>query len=457
MIKQTDKTSSLEYKQNIARCNNGFKFALLCALFWGLSYYVISVIMRQSYTSPSELIASSCLLSMGISILNMIFGFFWLVFHNKLGELKKTLFSFSLCKLYLPSALVGGIAATATYIILGMINSVFSTVFVLFYPAIDTLIARYWYKEKITKKCLAGLFIILSFSLLFYLTNVIHAEGLLKWGCLLGFIGGLGWALEGAMATRAMDFTDSDVSVTVRYCFESLFWVVLLVFANSFDLPLISSISVWDFYMHREMLILIPLAAFMLTINYICWYRSFLYIGVSRSSAVSDISGFAILVLFISLEHDMPDWYGILLAIGSLVGVFIIYRDCMEGDGLPVLRSTNTEPAPFVPPELLDKLMESRGQPPTKVEILRLILSNHSLWDYEIAGLLEKGRKFTFEHQQKMYRRQIRQWTIEMRSAGLIQSIEEDYDRGDKFSKGKRLCRYTVTDFGLKRLKKAAF
>lgn len=454
MMRQTDKFSNLEYKQNIVRCNNGFKYALLCALFWGLSYYVISIIMRQSYTSLTELIEFSCFLAMGISLLNMTLGFFWVVVQNKLTELKRTLLTFSLCKLLVPAAILGGIAATATYIILGMINSVFSTVFVLFYPIIDTLIVRYWFKEKITLKCLIGLFIILFFSILFYLTNVIHAEGELKWGCLLGIIGGLGWALEGTLAARTMDFIDSDVSVTIRYCFESVFWCIMLVLCIFFQIPSLSLSKISHFYFQHHMLFLIPFSALLLTFNYINWYRSFLYIGVSRSSAVSDISGFAVLVLFISLERDMPDWYGTLMAIGSLIGVFIIYRDCMEGDGLPVLRSISTEPVDSALLESTGKSHNSKRELPTKTTILYLVLSKHSLWDYEIAELLEKEKEFKYERNRINYRNQIRQWTIEMRSAGLIHPIEETFDPGDKFSEGKRLCRYSVTNSGLKRFNK---
>lgn len=446
--------TTLGYKQNIVRCNEGFRFSIICALFWGLAYYIINVLMHHEYDSFSALIIVSIFLSAGISLLVMVLSVFWVAIQGKSKELRRTWRVFSIYKYYIAAAVVGGIAATSTYITLGMVDSIFSTVSVLFYPVIGSMTARYWYREKMTKKCAAGIIVILLFSLLLYLPYFIRlGEAHIK-ECLFGIVAGVGWGLEAVLVGRAQDFTDSDVGLAIRYFWETLFWIIILLVMKMSSWSIVIGDSLKEFYLEPKSMLLILVCAFCLTFNYINWYKGFVYIGVSRGTAISVVSGFVILVLSIALERSMPDWYSILTAAGSLLGVYIIYNDCVDGDGLPVLRELSQGKRVIIHKTKAGKMKsENIYYMAIKLQIIHLVAENKVMWDYEIADMLEEIHMNPMYFRRKNFRNKIRQWTIEMRTAGLIWMVEEGFDIGDKFQKGKRLCRYEVTPFGFERIR----
>ncbi|MEG0377912.1 MAG: DMT family transporter [Eubacterium sp.] len=205
----------------------------------------------------------------------------------------------------------------------------------------------------------------------------------------------------------------------------------LLLFMGT---PLVSAFQ--QCFQDKTAWMILGIAVF-LVINYINWYKSIVFIGACRGPAVSNISGFVLLVLSMVFYKDIPDWYTILSASGSLLGVVIIYMDCANYDGLPVLRKKTV----FMDAFKNKKTRKvSKMPPPAKIAILEYLETSRLLWDYEIAdymGVYEKNRS-------SKYREQVREWTVEMRVMGLIEIVQEKIDTGEHFQRGKRLCQYAL-------------
>ena len=53
----------------------------------------------------------------------------------------------------------------------------------------------------------------------------------------------VGWGLEGAVAGRVMDITDSDVGVTIRYTAEPIYWFLIIIPLINLGFPMFDTIE----------------------------------------------------------------------------------------------------------------------------------------------------------------------------------------------------------------------
>ncbi|WP_195268081.1 DMT family transporter [Eubacterium sp. 1001713B170207_170306_E7] len=421
------------YKQNIIRCNLGFRYALICGVCWGMAYILITSVMKAHQGDSYSMTMLPVVLATSTTFIVTLISGGWLVLRRKFREFVRTLHAPAVVGKLVLAAVMGGIAAFCTYI-LALSDTIFSTIAVLFYPVLTAVIARKWYKEIISWQCALGIGVILVCSGLVYLPNLFAESGGSLLLSLFGLAAGIGWGVEAAIVGKVCETADSDVCLCIRFCFESLLWLLIclaLVFTGS---PLLSS---FQQYFQGQTMWMIPAIAVFLAVNYNNWYRSIVFIGACRGPAVSNLSGFILLVLSMVFYRNNPDWFTILSASGSLIGVVIIYMDCANSDGLPLLRQKGavsvrwkrTRPGRRRPVE-----------PPAKAAILERLEDTQKLWDYEIADYIEACEKdYTTE-----FRELVREWTVEMRVMGLIEIVQETIDSGEHFQRGKRLCQYRL-------------
>ncbi|MEG0377677.1 MAG: DMT family transporter, partial [Eubacterium sp.] len=279
-----------------------------------------------------------------------------------------------------------------------------------------------------------GIIVILVCSSLIYLPNLLTENSSTLILSLFGIVAGIGWGIEAAIIGKLCETADSDVCLGIRFCFESILWVIVCLVLLFMGTPIFQVFKTC--FQSQSSWQILGIAIF-LAVNYINWYRSIVFIGACRGPAVSNLSGFILLVLSMTFFMDVPDWYTILAASGSLIGVVIIYMDCAKSDGLPLLRQKNNRG--------IFRKNERRGKyrrtgAPVKIAILEYLAEAQKLWDYEIADYIESYEKnYTSE-----YRELVREWTIEMRAMGLMELVQERIDNGEHFQRGKRLCQYQL-------------
>ena len=417
------------YKQNIIRCNLGFRYALICGTCWGMAYILITSVMKMHQSDSYSLTMLPTVLATATTFMVTAINLVWIGSQHKFKEFLRCLHAPAVLSKVSLAALAGGIAAFCTYI-LALSDTVFSTIAVLFYPVLTAAIARKWYKEIISWQCALGLLVVLACSSLIYLPNLFAENSNSLMLSLFGIAAGTCWGVEAAIVGKLCETSDSDVCLGIRFCFESLLWLMVclvLLFTGS---PVLAAFKA-SFQIQGVWMIL-GIGIF-LAVNYINWYRSIVFIGACRGPAVSNLSGFILLVLSMAFFMDIPDWYTILAASGSLIGVVIVYMDCANSDGLPLLRQKNTVSFPV-------KKEKAGKRPPAKIAILEKLEEAQKLWDYEIADYIEAYEKnYTAE-----YRELVREWTVEMRAMGLIEIVQETIDSGEHFQRGKRLCQYRL-------------
>jgi drug/metabolite transporter (DMT)-like permease len=248
-------------------------------------------------------------------------------------------------KWYFLGAICGGpIAIFGSYLAIGYIGAVFAAIAALMYPIVGAITARVWYAEKITARAAVGIAIIIAGGVAVYAPGIFKELTGAGTGAWLGYIGGLmaavGWGLEGAIAGRALDVTDPDVGLPVRFFAETLYWLVLILPAIALftNLPVGETIvQTFNFWA----IVWVLLAGLTFGFCYVAWYKSFPLIGVGRGQAFADLYGvFAVMFLAV-FALDIPGWNFLLGLALTIIGGFVMYTE--RSEVLEVLRAVRTE------------------------------------------------------------------------------------------------------------------
>ncbi|MCR6545667.1 DMT family transporter [Dehalobacterium formicoaceticum] len=338
-----------KYRENMVRW--GFIWALWTAVLWGAWYvpgtaiwYEAPFVNMASGTTGEYLTAAAVITALNaISVL--VFMFLWIGVLGKWADYGRTIRKMRhISKWYFLAAIFGGpMAIFGSFMAMGYIGGVFAAVAGLMYPIIGSFLAYKWYGEKITRRAVVGIMMIIAGGL------VVFAPGIIKElqessGAWLGYLGGLmaalGWGFEGAIAGRALDVTDPDVGLTIRFTAEVFWWVaILLPFAAIFlKAPVLTvvaeTLTLWP-------IILLLLAGMTFGFCYVSWYKAFPLIGVGRGQAIGDLYGVCAIIFLTIFTLVMPDWKFILGAVIVILGGFVMFTE--KRDVLEVIRTVPTK------------------------------------------------------------------------------------------------------------------
>lgn len=324
----------------------GFAWALWCAVLWGLWYVPGTAIYSQAPfanligTTPGYLQAAVIITTFN-AIAVLIAMLIWNAVLGKVTDYGRTFRQGGLTKWFLLGAICGGpMAIFGSFLAIGYIGGGFAAVAALLYPIIGALVAWIWYNEAITRRAALGIAVIMVGGVVVYLPGLI--ESLQSGGSILGYVGGamaaVGWGLEGAVAGRALDLSDPDAGLTIRFTAETAYWVVLI-------LPFTIIISgganllgvIGAMFTNPWVILWLVLMGATFGFCYVSWYKSFPLIGVGRGQAVAAFYGlFALIFLGIfTLSFGGAElWIGALIIIA---GGFIMFTERREV--LEVIRS----------------------------------------------------------------------------------------------------------------------
>jgi len=444
-------TSLLRDRQNIARYNWGFRFALWCALLWGMSYLGLDIMSKNGVfigqaLSQRNPFYAGYLIALMIVMVEAVISTIWAISNNSLQEWWQLIRRFDRINLqYLLCAVCGGSIAWLSFVAANLASVTFSVAMVMFYPIIGTLIARLWYREKIFKQGVIGLIIIGISCACLYLPEVLYDIGNVFFVVfLIGILVGFGWSFESAIAARAMDATSASLAVSVRFIYEAVLWIVIslvIAFLHPGSFPVTSSIAL--VLSEPRSVLFLSVAAVALTFNYYAWYQSFLFCGVCRGLAVSDISGFVIVMASMILLASQPSLIAVFVCLCMFFGVFLVYYG--QASRVGVLRAVDLSPV---------AARLARGRPlrtmTLKSAILVTVAEHQGIWDYELAEKLTAGMRGTRIRNRRC--KQIRLALVEAAAAGLVVPVEDAIDNGNHFGEGALISNYRLTAFGRQRL-----
>ncbi len=342
------------YKERAVRW--GFIWALWCAVLWG-AWYVpgFALFFEEPFASFQNTTGEGLQTAAAITALNAVFVllamFIWTGALGKLKDYGRTISQVKyVSKWFFLAAVFGGpMAIYGTYLAIYQIGAQFGAVAALLYPIVGATLARVWYKEKITQRALLGIIVVVAGGVVIFTPGLAAELTGTGEGAWLGYLGGLmaifGWGIEGAIAGRALDVTDPDVGLTIRFTAESLYWLVLIVPIASIWVGDNLVSLMWNGIQSGPVLLWLGLAGLTFGFCYVSWYKAFPLIGVGRGQAIADLYGMFALVWLTIFTLSLPEWQFWVGAAIAIAGGFIMYTE--RRDVLEVIRAVGVlEAAP---------------------------------------------------------------------------------------------------------------
>lgn len=320
----------------------GFIFALWTAVLWG-AWYVPGTALwyEMPYAGIPEgdqvlRLTATAVMTFIHAVAVFIFLLFWNGALGKIPDFARTFVRFSkISKWYALASICGGpIAIFGSYMAMGFVGPVFAAVTSLFYPVFGAIIARYWYREKITTHAAIGMSLIIIGGVAIYGPELFGQGDAGNEHAWLGYVGGLmsavGWGAEGAVAARAMDVSDPDAGIQCRFTFEVIFWglVILPLMALVGDLPVYRLVA--ETFVEGRAVVWIVLASVCHAFCYTCFYKSFGLIGVGRGEAIGNVYAVFALLFIAAFTLQFPPVYFIVGLVFAVGGSFVMFREPAE-------------------------------------------------------------------------------------------------------------------------------
>lgn len=327
----------------------GFIWALTCAVLWG-AWYVpgFAIYVEEPFLSLTDTLGTDddyLLAAFVITVLNaiavLIALFVWIAVLGKTGDYVRTMKQAKISRWYLPAGLAGMLAIFGSVIAIAYVGPQFSAVAALLYPIVGAGAAKVWYSERITRQAAIGIIVIVAGGVVIFTPGLVDEFTGAGTGGLLGYVGGamaiVGWGLEGAVAGRALDVSDPDVGITLRFTAEVAIWVIIA-------LPIASAMAgaeLWSTIgaalVSPAVLLLLVLLGLTFGFCYVSWYKSFPLIGVGRGQAIAALYGPFALVWLAIFTLVAPSWQFVVGGLLAVVGSFVLFTE--RRDVLEVIRS----------------------------------------------------------------------------------------------------------------------
>ncbi|WNY26433.1 DMT family transporter [Methanolapillus ohkumae] len=335
--------NDLKVMENKRRVRYGYMWALFCAVFWGIWYLPgtavwclnpfdeMSAAIAATHGESISLVVVAVLITAFNALTVVIALLLWNVVlgKHKVKELGRTIMEFKHCsKWFFLGSICGLIAVFGSYLAMGFIGAAFSAVAGLLYPVVGSTVARLWYGEKISKRALAGILIIVCGGIAIYAGGLVSeiATGEVQWfGYLGGLMAALGWGLEGAVAGKGLDLAEPDAAITIRFIGESMvWWIVVIPVLALLGFPMLHYAAlIFDPFV----LLVLMFAGITFGFCYVTWYKSFPLIGVGRGQGIGNLYGlFAVIFVFLFFGTS-PGWAIIIGGILCVAGSFLMFTE----------------------------------------------------------------------------------------------------------------------------------
>lgn len=324
----------------------GFIWALWCALLWGAWYVPGTAIYSEPpFVDLAGSEADYLLAAMVITLLNaiavLLAMYLWIAVLGKPKDYLRTLRRTRISWWYAPAGLAGMLAIFGSILAIAYVGAAFAAVAALLYPIVGALLAKVWYGERITRRAAIGIVVIVAGGVVIFTPGIVGELTGAGTGGWLGYLGGAlaftGWGMEGAVAGRALDVSDPDVGLTLRFTAEVGLWLIvgvpvaLALAGDRFWAVMgaaLANPAVW---------LLLVLLGLTFGFCYVSWYKSFPLIGVGRGQAIAALYGPLALVWLYAFTLEPPGAEFAVGAVIAVIGSFVLFTE--KRDVLEVIRA----------------------------------------------------------------------------------------------------------------------
>ena len=326
----------------------GYRWALWAAILWGAWYVPGTAVWHESpfatmdLSDPRVFLVCAAVITAFHSVMVTIFQWVWLGSLGKLGDYFRTIGQFrKISRWYFIAAVVGGLMANfGSYLAMGYVGAVFAAVAGLLYPVVGATVAKLWYNERISARAAVGIAIIILGGVAIYAPALMAEShsGSHQW---IGYLGGamaaIGWGLEGAIVGRAMDVTDPDCGVSIRYTAEAIYWVVFILPAIALFVHVpVPVTEIASGIVHSKALLWLVVGGVTFSFCAVAWYKSFPLIGVGRGQALGAFYAMFATLFTAIFTLQFPEWYFLIGLALVIFGGFVMVSESSEN--LEVIR-----------------------------------------------------------------------------------------------------------------------
>ncbi len=463
----------------------GLIMGILCALYWGVWYvpgYAVwgmndfldpdciaglgGAILEKKDVSTDTAYVLECLFLTCINATACaLVLFIWNGALGKLPEFKRTLCEVKAAsKYFMLAGICGACAVSGTYIAAAFLSPGFAAVAGLLYPIIGTIMSVLYLKQKVSKRGYLAIIVLLAGGITLYAGSMITGTDSANpaLGALGGIMAAVGWGFEGVVAGKALDICEPDVGLHLRFCFEAVFWWIVMAVLMIAGFPMMDTIGeIAD----PSIFLVVLLLGLSFAWCYVTWYKSFPFLGVARGQAVGSLYA-ACAVVFLIIFFGPASALGYTdstssgdkaILIGStiagliicLIGSFLIATEDSEGmvslrdsGGSETTTGENQEVNSVKPIDDQGKIIKKA---PIKFRLMQILENGGPMWSYEVVDKLCQEYNMSSEHERHMVNYDL----IEMTSAGFLQELEHKVDTEGKLNKDHLLVRYGITDLGI--------
>lgn len=338
-------TNEMYVQNRRKRIKYGYLMAIITAVMWGMWYVPGNLLwcldpfvtmyndVAATHGDTISLLSVAVLISAGNALMGGLFLFIWNGSLHKLTEMRRTVRELNNVTKYLfmGSMFAGPIAIFGSYLATGLIGASFAAVACLGYPVVGTLLSVSWLGQKISKRAIIGIAVVICGCVSIYAGGLVTdiTSGTVQ---PLGYIGGLmaifGWGCEGAVAAKAMDVSQSDIGFHIRTLSEVGIWWVIII-------PILA-IAGFPFLYYIGALFANPLTLFVLLgsgvafgICNVTWYKSFALLGVGRGQGLGCLNALFAVMFILIFTGTWPTWTVVIGGIICIVGILLMFY---EGD-----------------------------------------------------------------------------------------------------------------------------
>lgn len=321
----------------------GFIWVIISAILWGASYVgygmqdVVSGSLEWTFAGygTAEIVASCAVVSAITSMMFALITFFvWCVPAGKAKDVIRTLVRPKIDGWMAFATIFGGILAVfGTVLATQGVGALLAGTASIVSIAVGAVVASVMNKEKMVRNTIIGIVIIIVAGVLMMdPMALMDSFSTMSDQATLGYVGILmcviGWAMEGNIAVRVYDITDSDSTLAVKQILDTLIWFVILI-------PICGAIVGFDrvygymanvFTSPDMMLWLLVIGLVMVPCN-ASTSKAFPLIGVARVGSLNAtyaVFSMIFLLVFMGVVPATVVLVGVILA---MVGVYVMYRD----------------------------------------------------------------------------------------------------------------------------------
>lgn len=268
------------------------------------------------------------------ALITLLFEVLYVVKENKYAEFKRLLFSNTFFRI-MPAALFAGPLGLIPFAIASRYSVSVATSISAFYPVLGSIIAVFWFKDKLTPIKFLGIVFAISGVVVTSGFSGLHVVGI---G--LAVFASVGYSLELVFGYRLMaEDVDPDISLAIKQvsavCLYTIIIGVLFFIPGNFDffVNLISLVNFNDSYAFVQPVLgnlpliwtVFVIASFFNAMAYIFYFQGMNNSGVSTASSLNIAYGvWTIIILALPPFSTVPTVSGVIGAVLTFVGATVV-------------------------------------------------------------------------------------------------------------------------------------